>query len=45
MTETACAFTGHRPKSFPWDYDENAPDCILLKEVLAAQVSALANGV
>ena len=37
-----CAFTGHRPKSFPWGYDESASDCILLKEVLAAQISALA---
>ena len=38
-----CAFTGHRPKSFPWKYDESAPDCVLLKEVLAAQIEALAN--
>lgn len=42
MIETACAFTGHRPKSFPWGYDERAPGCVLLKEVLAAQISALA---
>ena len=35
MIETACAFTGHRPKSFPWKYNETAPDCVLLKEVLA----------
>ena len=42
MDKTACAFTGHRPKSFPWKYDENAPDCILLKEVLAEQIAALA---
>lgn len=38
-----CAFTGHRPKSFPWKYDETAPDCVLLKEVLAAQIKALAD--
>ena len=37
-----CAFTGHRPKSFPWKYNEAAPDCVLLKEVLAAQITALA---
>ena len=43
MIETACAFTGHRPKSFPWKYDESAPDCVLLKEVLATQIEALAN--
>ena len=42
MIETACAFTGHRPKSFPWGYDENAPGYVLLKEVLAAQITALA---
>ena len=39
----ACAFTGHRPKSFPWRYDETAPDCLLLKEVLAAQIKMLAD--
>ena len=42
MIETACAFTGHRPKSFPWGYDESAPSCVLLKEVLTTQISALA---
>ena len=42
MAEIACAFTGHRPKSFPWGYNENAPGCVMLKEVLAAQISALA---
>ena len=42
MIKTACAFTGHRPKSFPWGYDESAPGCVLLKEVLAVQISALA---
>ena len=41
MVEIACAFTGHRPKSFPWGYDESAPDCVLLKEVLAAQIISL----
>ena len=43
MIETACAFTGHRPKSFPWKYNEAAPDCVLLKEVLAKQIEALAD--
>ena len=37
-----CAFTGHRPKSFPWGYEESARDCLLLKEVLEAQITALA---
>ncbi len=43
MDKTTCAFTGHRPKSFPWKYDETAPGCILLKEVLAAQIMVLAD--
>ena len=42
MAEIACAFAGYRPKSFPWGYDENAPDCVLLKEVLATHISSLA---
>ncbi len=42
MIKTACAFTGHRPKSFPWKYNETAPDCVLLKEVLAKQIKLLA---
>lgn len=43
MENTACAFTGHRPKSFPWKYNETAPECVLLKEVLAAQIKMLAD--
>lgn len=43
MEKIVCAFTGHRPKSFPWKYDESAHDCILLKEVLAEQIEALAD--
>lgn len=43
MEKIACAFTGHRPKSFPWKYNESAPDCVLLKEVLSAQIKELAN--
>lgn len=43
MTETTCAFTGHRPKSFPWKYNEATPDCVLLKEVLAKQIKLLAD--
>lgn len=41
--QNACAFTGHRPKSFPWKYNETARGCVLLKEVLAAQITALAD--
>ena len=41
MAVRNCAFTGHRPKSFPWKYDEAAHDCVLLKEILTAQIIAL----
>ena len=43
MKKTNCTFTDHRPKSFPWRYAETAPDCLLLKEVLAAQIKMLAD--
>lgn len=43
MADNTCAFTGHRPKSFPWKYNEKAHDCVLLKEVLAGQIAALAD--
>ena len=42
MSEIACAFTGHRPKSFPWKNNEADPGCVLLKEILAEQIKALA---
>ena len=41
MDNIACAFTGHRPKSFPWKYDETAYDCVLLKETLTEQIKLL----
>lgn len=43
MSEIACAFTGHRPKSFPWKNNETDPGCVLLKEVLAEQIKLLAD--
>lgn len=30
-SETACS-TGHRPKSLPWGYNEDAPNCKAFKE-------------
>ena len=38
----ACAFTGHRPQKLPWRRDETAHGCVALKEMLAAQIAALA---
>ncbi|MDE6931471.1 MAG: DUF1273 domain-containing protein [Oscillospiraceae bacterium] len=40
--QNSCAFTGHRPKSFPWKYNETSRECVLLKEVLAVQITSLA---
>ena len=37
----ACAFTGHRPKTFPWKYNEVASSCVLLKETLEEQIKLL----
>ncbi|MDE6993718.1 MAG: DUF1273 domain-containing protein [Lachnospiraceae bacterium] len=42
MNPTACAFSGHRPRSFPWKYNEADQNCVLLKRVLAVQIQALA---
>lgn len=44
--ERACAFTGHRPRKFPWGYDELDTQCVSLKSVLTEQIEQLAmNGV
>lgn len=43
MIKVSCAFTGHRPKSFPWKYNEAAPDGVRLKEALAAHIKLLAD--
>lgn len=32
--EKCCAFSGHRPKKFPWGYDETDGRCITLKALL-----------
>lgn len=37
----SCAFTGHRPKSFPWKYDESADACLRLKEILTREIAKL----
>ena len=41
MIERCCAFTGHRPKKFPWGYDEADSRCVALKKALAEQISRL----
>ncbi len=41
MIERCCAFTGHRPKKFPWGYNEVDVRCIALKKALAEQIAKL----
>ncbi len=41
MIEKCCAFTGHRPKKFPWGYNETDTRCIALKKELAIQIAKL----
>lgn len=36
-----CAFTGHRPTRFAFKYNEAAPTCAKLKNVLAKQIARL----
>ena len=36
-----CAFTGHRPQSLPWKYDETAQECLLLKTTLTKEIEKL----
>jgi uncharacterized phage-like protein YoqJ len=45
MKNKKCCFTGHRPKSLPWGYDETSADCYALKEKLFAEIqNAIQNG-
>ncbi len=44
MQEKNCAFTGHRPKKFPWGYNETDARCIALKQALAGEIAKLVNG-
>lgn len=37
----SCTFTGHRPKSFSWKYDETVSEYLLLKEVLKKEIEKL----
>ena len=38
IKEKTCAFTGHRPESFPFGNDEASPECVAIKEKLAAEI-------
>ncbi len=41
MFDRCCAFTGHRPKKFPWGYDETDARCVGLKKELATEIIKL----
>ena len=41
MIEKCCAFTGHRPRKFPWGYNETDVRCTALKKVLTEQIVKL----
>jgi len=41
MIEWCCAFTGHRPKKFPWGDNEADGRCVALKQKLAAEITKL----
>ena len=46
MEDLTCAFTGHRPSSYKFGYDEEHPDCCKLKALITIQiVSLIENGV
>ena len=41
MIERCCAFTGHRPKKFPWGYNEADARCVALKKALTGEITKL----
>ena len=45
MEKHKICFTGHRPKSLPWSYDETKESCVLFKSVMASIIEkAIVNG-
>ena len=38
MIERCCAFTGHRPKKFPWGYNEADTRCVALKKAITEEI-------
>ena len=41
MELKSCAFTGHRPRKFPWGYNEADARCVTLKKVLVEEIVKL----
>lgn len=40
-TNSACAFTGHRPQAYRFGYDEKHPDCLRLKALMREEILKL----
>ncbi len=41
VKEHTCAFTGHRPEAFPFGDNEASPECVAIKEKLAAEIEKM----
>ena len=41
MEMKSCAFTGHRPRKFPWGYNAADVRCVALKKALAGEIAKL----
>ena len=44
MKEKSCCFTGHRPQSLPWGFDENDARCVALKTKLRREIEEMITG-
>ena len=43
MTALSCAFTGHRPASFSFGYNENDDSCLKIKQLMLERIALLIN--
>ena len=43
MIGQCCAFTGHRPKKFPWGYNGSDDRCVALKKAIAGEIAKMAD--
>lgn len=45
LNSTTCCFTGHRPQSLPWKFNEQDERCLKMKEQLRNEIiKAIKNG-
>lgn len=43
MRQQACLFAGHRPMRLPYGFEEDHPDCVRLKLMLAGEIESMIN--